>query len=295
LIYQNRLEKNRLEQNRYSNFIKTTLFSESFNQAVNKIAGKKFPGKNIALFPLTGDMTPKKIFLLTLNGKRYVLKILNLKHDIESKKNEIMAHTYAAQIGLAPPLTYVDEKLQFVIMPYIEGDTLNSKDLDDPKVIRKIGESLAKLHCYQSEFNQCQSQSDRIKKHFESAQKKEAASPSPYLYKEIYEASLKEDLKHLDVNQNTEDLVLCHGDLSPENIIIGTDGALYFINWRSTIWDSRYKELACFYWNNILNGFHFEKPRLLVSAYFGGAITDIQWKKFETAQNHHLSFLIFHN
>ena len=128
MIYQKRLE-----QNRYNNFIKTTLFPNSFNQAINKIAGKKFPRKNIALSPLKGGTTSNKIFLLTIKGKRYVLKILNLKHDIEKKTNEISAHTCAAQIGLAPPLTYVDEKLQFVIIPYIEGHTLNSKDLDDQR------------------------------------------------------------------------------------------------------------------------------------------------------------------
>jgi hypothetical protein len=72
LIYQNKLE-----QNRYSNFIKTTLFSESFNQAVNKIAGKNFPGKNIGLFPLTGDMTPKKFF-----SSHSMAKDMSLKYSI---------------------------------------------------------------------------------------------------------------------------------------------------------------------------------------------------------------------
>ena len=41
------------------------------------------------------------------------------KNKSEQIRAEIQAHTYAASIGIAPALLYVDKDLQFVIMSYV--------------------------------------------------------------------------------------------------------------------------------------------------------------------------------
>ena len=264
------------DQNNYSNFIKTIQFADSFDQAINQIVGQNFPREDVIISPINCGMTSNKIFLVTINDKRYVLRTLPPKHDMKSKINEICAHNYAAQIGLAPPLIYVDKNLQFMIMPYIDGHNLSLEDLQDPNVLRKIGESLAKLHRYQGEFNQYRPQIDRTKKHFERAQKKKVALPS--LYKELYEKYYREGTK---INKNTKDLVLCHADLNPANIIIAKDGTIYFIDWTSATWDDRYTDLGYF---SLINGLSDDQSRLLLNAYFCQKLTNIKWKMFKNAQ-----------
>lgn len=271
------LERNAsLNQNSYNNFIKTISFADSFNQAINKIAGKNFLKEKMIVSPLNGGMTSTKIFLVKINKERYILRILNSKYDMESKTNEILAHTYAAQKGLAPSLIYVDKELKFMMMPYIEGHYLNSEDLSNPKVLMKIGKALARLHRYQGKFNQQRPQIYRTKKHFERAQMKGVAFPS--IYKALYKFYYKEGL---ELSKNTKDIVLCHGDLNPANIIIAKDGTIYFIDWTSATWDNRYTDLG---YLSLVNGLSDEQSRLLLNAYFGKVLTKIQWKIFKNAQ-----------
>lgn len=264
-------------KNNYSKFVKTISFGDSFNEAINEIVGENFSRENLEVSPLSGGMTSTKIFLVTLKDRKWILRTLNPKHDMVSKMNEIRAHNYAAKIGLAPPLDYVDKKFQFMMMPYVEGHTLNLEDLRDPKVLMKIGKSLAKLHRYQKgEFNQYRPQIDRAKKHFERAQKKEVALPS--IHKELYEKYYKEGI---ELNKNAKDLVLCHADLNPANIIIAKNGAIYFIDWTSATLDNRYTDLGYF---SLVNGLSDDQSRILLSAYFANSLTDFQWKMFRNAQ-----------
>jgi len=268
--------KTDLAQENENIFFKDTPFAESVNRAISKIAGEHFPRENVTVSPLNGGMTLTQIFLLTINDKKYILRILSPRNDMASKINEIRAHTYAAQIGLAPPLTYVDEKLQFMIMPYIEGHNLSLKDLDNPKVLKKIGGSLAKLHRYKGEFNQNKPQIYRTQRHLLRAQEEKVALPSAY--QGIYEKYHKEGL---ELNKNPKSLVLCHGDLNPTNIIVSKDGNIYFIDWTSATLDNRYTDLGYF---SLVNGLNDNQSRVFLNAYFGQDLTDKQWSMFKNSQ-----------
>jgi thiamine kinase-like enzyme len=270
----------------YNNFINKLSFKDSFDSALYKITNDNFAKDKLLVSYLNGGMSSAKIFLLEVDKKKYVLRTLNLKYDMKRREEEIKIHSFAASIGISPPLIYIDDKLEFIIMPYIDGYTLSnyksniSKDTNDKineRIVNRIAVMLAKLHDYKGDYEQNRPQIWRAKKHYERAKKRGNAFPSIYenLYREYYQEGYEANLNYRD------DLVLCHGDLNPSNIIIAKNGSIYLLDWTSATWDNKYTDLGYF---SFLNGVSKEQSKMFLSSYLGQEANEEQFKKLQRAQ-----------
>lgn len=200
---------------------------------------------------------------------------LNTKYNIDIRRQEILAHKYAARINIAPPILFVDDDLRFIIMPFIKGHTLNSDDLKNDQVI-KIGYALSKLHKYSGDFTRKKTQIDRAKKHYARALKKQVALPT--IYTKLYDDYITTGKKLAKI---LPEQVLCHADLNPSNILIREDGEIFFVDWTSATLDNQYTDLGYF---SLINGLSNSQEQLLLTTYFGKEPAKDQIKKFEQAK-----------
>jgi len=251
-------------------------FGTSLKEGIKQLAGSEYNKQDIQITPLSGGMTSANLFVMKTNGNNYVLRTLNTKHSIELRRQEILAHKYAAQIDIAPPILFVDDDLTFIIMPFVKGHTLNLNDLKSELVIKKIGNAIAKLHKYSGDFTRRQTQVDRTKKHYERALKKQVALPT--IYTKLYDDYI--NTGH-ELAKILPEQVLCHGDLNPGNILVREDGEILFIDWTSATLDNQYTDLGYF---ALINGLSNDQGLLLLKTYLGKEPTEEQIKKFEQAK-----------
>jgi thiamine kinase-like enzyme len=242
--------------------------------ALSEIAGQDFSTEKLVFTELTGGMTSTKLYTFSIEGKTYVLRVMKSKHGIEPVRNEIAAHKIAANLGIAPPLLYAKPETFMMIMPFIEGHTLTSDDLKNKEIIISLGKALRKLHSYAGTFNQVRTQVDRARKHHDRAVQKEVALPT------VYESLYQDYLQEAGSTQ-TQDRVLCHGDLNAKNILITKDNQVYFIDWASGTWDSRYTDLG---YLTFTNGFTAEQSKDLLSVYFDREPTSLELQKLDCAE-----------
>jgi len=250
-------------------------FQERIKKAIVHLAGRDDPLENFNFSELKGGMTSAKLYTFEIDHKKYVLRTLSSKQNIESRQSEIMAHKIAMNMGIAPELTYVDEEFTFMIMPFIEGHLLTRNDLNDEFVLKSLGQMLQKLHQYKGdEFKQVRNQMIRTQKHYEKGLRQGNAYPSTY--KKLYEDYLIEG-QHWQKNSP----VLSHGDLNPSNIIISSQGKIYLIDWTSATWENRDMDLGYF---TFLNGLSDRQSHFFFNAYLQREPNSEEWAQFKLAQ-----------
>lgn len=202
------------------------------------------------------------------NGTKYLLKIHKAK-VLPTERFKLLSdlHEKAGINGLTYPLPTKDGALQIeilgypsVVFNYIEGKTAQeSKPTSED--YEKFGSLLAQIHQAVKTIDY------PIKETFDIPEKnnflkvlayvKETADKIGGLKKEALDIlnpllnRLEEELANLESLQsqlrNSElDFVLCHGEPSPGNIMVGNNGNVYLIDWDEPIIAPKEKDLLFF-------------------------------------------------
>lgn len=262
----------------FSEFLKQhPPIQQAIDAAVGKIGGPNYPKESIQFSELNGGMTAIKLYTFEIHGKKYVLRALKIKHPIERRKTEILAHTLAANLGIAPPLNFVDDKNLIMIMPYIQGHTLSNKDLQNPKTIETLGKMIAKLHQIKVDFPKTRTQVERAQKHHQSTLEKGIALPLKF--EQAFRDFISTSTTREALEQHNQ--TLCHADLNPLNILVDNDGKIYIIDWTTATRDNLYTDLGYF---GFLNGLTDAQSRAFLTAYFGHLPNEQEWKQYKLAQ-----------
>jgi thiamine kinase-like enzyme len=245
-----------------------------FQDAFVLITHEKITKDN--LIPLSGGWTSSQVFKVSLKQKDYVVRLLKEHDSLFNREQEIIAYKIASNLGIAPFLHYTDPEARFFITDYIEGRPLSREDLKSPETIKKIGSMIRLLHKHPAEgFQREHPQSKRVKKHYERAKNtRNIAHPS--CLKGVYEdyqlrSKELEDFSH----------VLSHSDLNANNILIGQDGHLWFVDFTGASFDHQFADLGYF---SFVNGLSEDQDSALLSEYFERSPTSTELALFRESK-----------
>lgn len=238
--------------------------------------GSNYKKKDVLITPLKSGLSSTSTYILQVNQQKFVIREFNKKYDKERKLNEIVAHKYASdEIQISPKILYIHPDVKFMIIEYIDGRAITRNDLKNPDIIRILAKLIRNLHNYKGEFIQYRPQSARAEKDYNKALSNDIAFPM--VFTELYKEYIQEGQKML---LQKKDIVLCHSDLSPENIMISNDNKIYIIDFTAASWDYRYNDLGYF---ALLNGLNEKQKQLLLSEYFDNKIDSHNLENFNKA------------
>ncbi|MBN9543679.1 MAG: phosphotransferase [Alphaproteobacteria bacterium] len=224
---------------------------------------------------LDGGMSSIQLYIISVEDKKYVLRPLKTKHSYDSRKTEVTAHNYAANLGFASKIIFEDKDLRFLIIEYIEGRVLEHKDFHDINIINKLGNILSQIHKFKGSLNQTSNNIDRVVKHYTRAIAKDVAHPS--CVHKLYEEFIQEGYQ---IIENKENIVLCHRDLNRTNIMLDKNNDLQILDWTTATWDNKYTDLGFL---AAVNGFDENKNKILLGSYFGRNCSDQEYRLLKNA------------
>lgn len=250
-----------------------TNLHEPLSDAMKYVYGEGFNKEKLQVSDLPGGFSFANLYLLSFEGKKFVLRVLDANEGIAVKRKEIIAHRYADQMEIAPALRYIEKNYAFVVMDYVEGHTLTLEDVKDKKILKNLGEAIAKIHNFDGVIPEGRILDERILDLCMSAFKKGVALPSNF-------RNICMNCVMQTGNENT-DVVLCHGDLNPGNIIITKDKEICIIDWPLSVMENRFSDLGFF---SFLIGLNKEQEKEFLQSYFGTKATKQQIKKVDVVK-----------
>jgi thiamine kinase-like enzyme len=204
-----------------------------------------FCKSNYVIEKIQGGATNALLFKIKHQNKNYILKIFPKHLHFKAFKNEILTHKLAEKIGIAPKIfkaVYCEKKYAYIIMSYEKGHCLRFCDLQNQKVLRNIGKTIAKIHTISSVkgFDIQKNWSLESKTHYRYRFIKKNKISVPSCYDDVYKKYI------IELKGDKEPKKLCHGDLSKGNIIIGEKNRIFLIDWTSNAMDNPYHDIGFF-------------------------------------------------
>lgn len=93
---------------------------------------------------LKGGFSNNKPYLCVINEKKYVARLLS--ESYAKRKHEILIHSYFADQGIAPRVHYYADDYSFMVMDFIEGNTLKFEDAQKESVLKNIADVIYRVH-----------------------------------------------------------------------------------------------------------------------------------------------------
>lgn len=217
--------------------------------------------ETIRFSPLLGGLSTARLFKTEIDGKKCVLRLLDPARAFERRQSEIAGLRIGAKLKIAPECLYADEAALVIIVQFIEGRTFSHNDLSDKKLVKKVMQAVRTFHDYTGEEHLIQHQVqkvDTIQSRRERCLKEGAIYPSCY-------DSLFSNLKDRFSQVGTKKVPV-HGDLNPENIIVGQDGRIYLIDWAEACMESSSLDIG---WFSCFSGASKKQIRTLLREYCG--------------------------
>ena len=236
---------------------------------IEHIAG---PEAQLTFEELKGGFSKAQLYTFVHNDKKYVLRLLNPLKPSTFRNQEVQAQTIANKLDLAPEVVFADPDPMIIIMPFVEGHTLTAEDLNDDKILTKLGQMIRTLHSYSGEFSKKISQVSRACKHYERALEKRIAFPTSF--QQHYDQFVAEQ----EGQQKCK--TFCHGDLNPGNVLVGRD-RLYIIDWTNATWDNPHNDLG--YLTLFIN-MTDEQSRIFLNGYHGRESTPEEWLQLKLGE-----------
>lgn len=199
----------------------------TMTQRVQKLVEKSqrsgfFQGKKITLGQRINWGTVNECWVLHSEEKQYLARLgKNLPDEfIRTWQSELKANQIAAEAGLAPQPIYIDEDSLAAIYPWC-GDPLSQIKLNT-ELLKEISNRLSLLHCIESPVHQI-GYRDTIENYLSIIGK----DSKWFEENQIDQPAL---LEKADLWDQSEDIVFCHHDLNPENILWNGEHCT-FIDW----------------------------------------------------------------
>lgn len=245
--------------------------------------------------PLDGGFT-NSIYKIIVDEKTYVLRIngtqntyLGLKHEDESD-----AMRQAADLGIAPDVYECENKRDYIISEFIDGETLKDEQMSVPSILVKVVELLKKTHAMPYRGKRYSSPFSLTRGYLQGAEK--LGIPCPEDLKEfLTEMNAIEKEREKDQEYQTH---YCHNDAFSHNIMQSRQGSLRLLDWELSGLGDIWFDLATM---SFSSGYDESTDDLLLESYFGSSdarkrktlhdikfvcmIREISWALLTTAIN----------
>ena len=194
-----------------------------------------------------------QVFLLTFNNNQQVIfKRLNTKaRDLNARVSELkVQHMFSAQ-GLTPKVLASCE--QYKLQQYVPGQLL-SEDTSETNVISLLAQQLHIIHQFPALYAQPQRLAFELKKLKSQQQKNIDQDKFTQLF-----------LLAIELDKSSPRNVLCHGDLSFNNILFSTDNEIKILDWEyASIACAEYDLAACV----CINKLNKQQQHSLIKQYY---------------------------
>ncbi len=205
--------------------------------------------------------------LLFLDGPFFRGKV----NPENQRHNEIQACNIAYCLRLGPNCVASDKDALLMIMPFVEGHALSSKDLNGASLSCRLGEMIHTLHAYSESYPTRYTLLERLKIHYQKGKNSGIAYPTGF------------DQSVATVLNKPSDAssVPCHGDLNPSNVLIRND-EIFIIDWANATWDDPFVDLS---YISLLTNMTDEQERVFLKAYFGREATSHELERLKEGQS----------
>lgn len=178
----------------------------------------------VDIAPLEGGITNRN-YVVRDGDRKYVVRQCADGSQLGiDRSNERACHRAAAEIGVSPALVHFEQ--EFLVSDFIAGRTLSAADLHDVGRLRRVAQSLKKLHDAWGELSGEMlffSSFQTIRSYAFTAAEKGAKLPSNL-------NSILADVRGLESSIAPYQPVLCHNDLLPANLI-DTGEVVWIVDW----------------------------------------------------------------
>lgn len=249
-------------------FICNSYFVAYENDYIKEVAKVYFHEEpDLEIMPLTGGYSEAKNFILQIKDKKYVFRI----RDPNGNCNEIYAMLQAAELNIAPKVFYIAPDQQAILMDFVDGSTLSSRQAHDPISIGRIARGISLIHSIPNLAKLKLSFFDVVKRSYEKVLEKGQFSIEA---KEIMDnfTNVNEHLSQMD-----QPKVTIHGDLNPRNIFMGLKG-VQFIDWSESKWEDPFHDIAYF---SLMNYYNDEEENVFLNNYLNRTSTPIERMRYQ--------------
>ena len=226
---------------------------------------------------LTAGLSPDLIFRIVVKGKSYLLRVIN-RTDNSYVPRHFAGMKAGAEIGIAPLIRYSSIDDRILITDFIEAQPF---PLDKAKIL--LADTLRQLHALPPiprTVNWLNFVEGYVRKIQDAKILPESVTGDIFqLYKQL-----------TDVYPQDQDLVFCHNDLKPENIVFDGKKA-WLVDWEAAFLNDRYLDLAVVA-NFVVKNDRDEEEYL--QAYFGEPAGEYRKARFFLMrQIAHMSYFSF--
>lgn len=218
-------------------------------------------GKEVQIHELSGGITNHN-YRVVVAGTSFVVRIPGSGSELLAidRQNEYHNTVAASQSGVGPRVIHYLEEDSVMVLEFIEGPTMSNATLQSEDAIRRVAESLRKLHTgpeFVNTFNMFRVMDGYLK----TVREQNAGVPDGYL-EEAPPAAKKIEIA---IGVHPEPSVPCHNDLLAENLI--DDGSML----RIIDYELAGNDDPCFELGNLATeyGYNDDQIDLLCKAYFG--------------------------
>lgn len=190
------------------------------------------------------------VFLVTNNeNARFIFKRLNrAARSDDDRESEFLVQQLASQQGLTPKV--LAHSKDYKLQQYINGDLIPTNSANLSELLATQFHRIHQLPALHAPKQRLVFELQRLKKQL------------PVSTDEVRFNKMNELAKKLDTSSACD--ILCHGDLSLNNILQGSDGVLYILDWE-------YAVIACIAYDlafcNCINGFSETECEALIANY----------------------------
>nr|WP_319570385.1 choline/ethanolamine kinase family protein [uncultured Draconibacterium sp.] len=233
---------------------------------------------NIRYEPLTGGYS-NIVYKVFVDGENYALRIngkqnkfLELNYD-----DEIEIINLASKDNLTPKVLECENKTDFLITEFIDGNVLSEDQVANPDILKKVVDLVKRIHKIPYQGNRHSTQFSLTRNYLRGAKKLGV----------LYPTELNEFIKRMDViekNHQKDPNYLkyyCHNDVFAHNILLCPDGDLKILDWELSGLGDIWFDLATI---SFSCGFDQATDESLLNFYFGNSgeqkmktLHDIKW------------------
>ncbi len=214
---------------------------------------------------LTIGLSSALIFKIVVKGKPYLLRIITRTDAMADPTHYFSCMKLAAETGIAPHSWYADSTDRISITDFVQAKPFPVKDA---KIL--MPDTLRRLHSlprFPARLTYLDFADTTIRKFYSSNALPESITGEMFRQ---YERIMKV------YPRNEEDLVSCHNDLKPDNILY--DGKqVWLVDWEAAFLNDRYCDLSVA-GNFVITNEHDDIEYLKV--YFGKDATEYQLARF---------------